>query len=175
MQRRKVRRWAQLCPPAIMAAAVLGGFAVQAQELPTNARLREPAEWMALAQALRGAARRLTRDECQGLLDEFTDISSQPLRAALEAQAMDVKENLDRVLFYDASADACQEQMLAGATGAGSRVIRVCGRRFARTVTESSSHAEAIVIHEMLHSLGLGENPPASDYITSRVMERCGN
>lgn len=42
-------------------------------------------------------------------------------------------------------------------------------------MTESSSHAEAIVIHEMLHSLGLGENPPTSDYITSRVMERCRN
>jgi hypothetical protein len=158
-----------------MAAAVLGGFAAQAQEMPTNARLRRPAERMALAQALRGATRRLTREECQGLLDEFTDTSGQPLRAALVAQAMDVKEYLSRVLFYDAPAEACQEQMLAGATEAGSRVIRVCGRRFARTVTESANHGEAIVIHEMLHSLGLGENPPTSEYITSRVMERCRN
>jgi hypothetical protein len=156
-----------------MAAAVLGSFAVEGQEMPANARLRQPAERMAVAQALRGAVHRLTREECQGLLDEFTDDSGQPLRAALEAQAVDVEEYLGRVLFYDAPAVACQEQMLAGATAAGSRVIRVCGRRFARTVAESSSHAEAIVIHEMLHSLGLGENPPTSDYITTRVMERC--
>jgi hypothetical protein len=128
---------------------------------------------MAVAQALRGAARRLAREQCQGLLDEFTDASGQALRAALEAQARDVEEYLGRVLFYDAPELACQEQMLAGATAAGSRVIRVCGRRFARAVTESSRHAEGIVIHEMLHSLGLGENPPTSDYITSRVMERC--
>lgn len=175
MQRREVRRWAQLCPAAMIAGAALGSFGVQAQEMPANARLRQPAERMALAQALRGAARRLTREECQGLLDEFTDTSGQPLRAPLAAQAMDVKEYLGRVLFYDAPADTCQEQMLAGTAAAGSRVIRVCGRRFARTVTESANHAEAIVIHEMLHSLGLGENPPTSDYITSRVMERCRN
>jgi hypothetical protein len=175
VQRREVRRWAQLCPAGVIAAAVLGSFPVQAQERPANARLRQPAERMAVAQALRGAALRLTRAECQGLLDEFTDTSGQPLRAALEAQAMDVEEYLGRVLFYDAPEVACQDQMLAGATAAGSRVIRVCGRRFARTVTESSSHAEAIVIHEMFHSLGLGENPPTSDHITTRVRERCRN
>jgi hypothetical protein len=141
--------------------------------MASSVRLRRPAERMALAQAVRGAARQLTHAQCQGLLDEFTDASGQPLRAALEAQARDVEEYLGRVLFYDAPEIACREQMLAGVTSAGSRVIRVCGRRFARTVTESSRHAEAIVIHEMLHSLGLGENPPTSDYITSRVMERC--
>ena len=32
---------------------------------------------------------------------------------------------------------------------------------------------EAFIIHETLHSLGLGENPPASGEITSRVMKRC--
>jgi hypothetical protein len=26
----------------------------------------------------------------------------------------------------------------------------------------------------MLHSLGLGENPPTSDHITARVLARCG-
>jgi hypothetical protein len=173
VQRREVQRWAQLCLAAIIAGAVLGSFGVQAQEMPSNARLRRPAERMAVAQAVRGAARRLTHEQCQGLLDEFTDASGQPLRAALEVHARDVEEYLGRVLFYDAPEVACQDQMLAGVTAAGSRVIRVCGRRFARTVTESSRHAEAIVIHEMLHSLGLGEDPPTSDYITLRVMQRC--
>jgi hypothetical protein len=31
----------------------------------------------------------------------------------------------------------------------------------------------AVIIHEMLHSLGLGENPPSSKEITLRVMQRC--
>jgi hypothetical protein len=37
----------------------------------------------------------------------------------------------------------------------------------------SSFRAEAYVIHEMLHSLGLGENPPSSLAITAKVMSRC--
>jgi len=32
---------------------------------------------------------------------------------------------------------------------------------------------QATIIHEMLHSLGLGENPPAPRYITDRVKQRC--
>jgi hypothetical protein len=37
----------------------------------------------------------------------------------------------------------------------------------------NSRHAEALLIHEMLHSLGLGENPPTSHQITARVRARC--
>ena len=33
--------------------------------------------------------------------------------------------------------------------------------------------AEAMVIHEMLHTLGLGENPPTTFEITDRVLSRC--
>ena len=33
--------------------------------------------------------------------------------------------------------------------------------------------AENMVIHEMLHTLGLGENPPSSREITRRVNDRC--
>jgi hypothetical protein len=95
------------------------------------------------------------------------------LRAALEEQALDVETFLGRVLFYDAPPTACQSTAIAGTHEPGSRVIRVCGRRFQRAVTESSSYAEAIVIHEMLHALGLGENPPTSDHITARVIDRC--
>jgi hypothetical protein len=30
-----------------------------------------------------------------------------------------------------------------------------------------------MVIHEMLHTLGLGENPPSTFEITARVRDRC--
>jgi len=33
--------------------------------------------------------------------------------------------------------------------------------------------SEFMVIHEMLHTLGLGENPPSSFEITEQVMRRC--
>jgi hypothetical protein len=132
-----------------------------------------PAERMAVAQAIRGAALKLARPGCQGLLDEFTDAQGRPLRAALEAQGLEAGAFLDRVLFYDAPPAACEGATLAGAHLVGSRVIRVCGRRFLRVNTESASHAEGVIIHEVLHALGLGENPPTPAHIASRVMDRC--
>jgi hypothetical protein len=34
-------------------------------------------------------------------------------------------------------------------------------------------YAGAVVIHEILHTLGLSENPPSSKEITDRVLARC--
>jgi hypothetical protein len=138
-----------------------------------NARLREAGERMALGQAIRGAARQLADERCQGLLREFTDAAGRPLSVALESQSLSVHEHLDRVLFYDAPEHACKGRALAAIGEPGSLVIRVCGRRFNRAWAENARYAEAVIIHEMLHSLGLGENPPTSDYITSRVLSVC--
>jgi hypothetical protein len=45
--------------------------------------------------------------------------------------------------------------------------------RLSRNEFESGFLAEAMVIHEMLHTLGLGENPPSTFEITERVRQRC--
>jgi hypothetical protein len=50
----------------------------------------------------------------------------------------------------------------------------VCGRVFREAASRQESRAEIAVIHEALHTLGLGENPPDSLEITRRVAERCG-
>jgi hypothetical protein len=42
-----------------------------------------------------------------------------------------------------------------------------------RLAAAEPGRAEAIVIHEVLHSLGLGENPPSSEDITAAVERRC--
>ena len=126
-----------------------------------------------MARAVQGAAHQLRQPECEGLLDEFTDTSNRSLRAVLDEEGLTAEAFLARLFFYDAAGAACESSTLAGMNAPGSRVVRVCGRRLKRTMNESRSHAEAIVIHEMLHALGLGENPPTSDYITRRVKERC--
>lgn len=41
------------------------------------------------------------------------------------------------------------------------------------THTRSPQRAELVVLHEALHTLGLGENPPGSLEITQRVGDRC--
>ena len=58
-------------------------------------------------------------------------------------------------------------------TAPGSRVVYVCGRSFAEAQARSPKRAEMVVLHEALHTLGLGENPPDSGEITRRVGERC--
>jgi hypothetical protein len=157
---------------AVVAWSVTG-VAAEGEEIAANARLAHLLERRAVSQAIRGATRRLGKARCQGLLEEFADAAGQPLRVTLEGQGVDVGRYLERVLFYDAPEAACGRGMIAG-TSAGSRVIRVCGREFVRAMADSTLYAENVIIHEMLHSLGLDENPPTSSYITSRVMERCG-
>jgi hypothetical protein len=138
-----------------------------------TARLTLAAHRYAVARAIRGAADQLVDERCQTLLDEFADGSGQPLRSVLTTHGLAVSEYMTQVFFYDAPESACRAANLA-ITKPGSRAIFVCGARFQREMARNSRNAEAIVIHELLHSLGLGENPPSSDYITGRVRARCG-
>jgi hypothetical protein len=46
---------------------------------------------------------------------------------------------------------------------------------FNEAAARNASRAEIAVIHEALHTLGLGENPPDSREITRLVTERCGD
>ena len=49
-------------------------------------------------------------------------------------------------------------------------MIRVCPQM----ARQRPDHAEIVVLHEMLHSLGLRENPRRSAEITRQVEARCG-
>ena len=61
---------------------------------------------------------------------------------------------------------SCAKGALA-VTEPGSRVVRVCGSRLVwRTWQQNSRQVVAALIHEALHTLGLGENPPSSVEIT---------
>ena len=59
-------------------------------------------------------------------------------------------------------------------TQTGSLVVRVCGRQFSNRFVQNRTTTEIILIHEFLHVLGLGENPPTREAITERVAARCG-
>jgi hypothetical protein len=55
--------------------------------------------------------------------------------------------------------------------------VFVCGGAFERANPVREAALEIVVIHEMLHSLGLGENGqhPSSAAITRRVTMRCNH
>ncbi len=160
---------------ASIAAAVLalGPALATAGEDATNVRLIHNSERFAVVKALGGAARALARPECQMLLDEFADGSGRPLRTALQASGLTASEYLAGVFFYDSPPPLCGGSALA-MTKPGNRAVLVCGSRFVRQAERSARYAEAVLIHEALHSLGLGENPPSSDFITERIRVQCG-
>jgi hypothetical protein len=78
--------------------------------------------------------------------------------------------------FIDASLNRpCQRgDLFVAYTSPGHRVVYVCGSRFVHPIFRLDQRlAELLIIHELLHSLGLGENPPTSSQITKQVAKRC--
>jgi hypothetical protein len=98
--------------------------------------------------------------------------SGQKLLTKLQASGRSPAHTLTALRFFDdGAAPQCQDGAVTAFTHPGSQVIRVCGRQF---TDRGRTAAEIIVIHEFLHALGLGENPPTSRDITERVAARCG-
>ena len=140
----------------------------------SNVRLRG-APGMAVRRAVEGAALRLEEPGCQRILSDFSDAAGRPLEAALN-QLGETPAGYLRglVFFYDGSSQRrCATGDILGGTQPGSRVIFVCPVQFFETDRRDKRATEVFVIHETLHSLGLGENPPAPVEIDWRVMKRC--
>jgi hypothetical protein len=124
--------------------------------------------------ALDGAAQRLERPPCQALLDRFADAEGQPLRASLERAGVGSAAYLSLLVFYDGSRHPrCRMEGTFAAAAVGSRIVWICPEPFVRLAWRDPGTAEAVMIHEALHSLGLGENPPSSSEITARVRSDC--
>lgn len=157
-----------------MAAEGKPGLELAAQRRAPRVRLSDPETARRVRAAVEGARRKLSRDECRKLLWDFHDADSRTLAANLEAQGKEAEEYLQELYFYDGAAQGpCYKSGLVARTTPGSRVILIC-RGFARAARKGHGFVENIVIHEMLHTLGLGENPPASTEINAAVARRCG-
>jgi hypothetical protein len=127
------------------------------------------------------AAARLDSPDCRKLLSEFKDGQGRTLEANLEPFGVSPSRYLLLLDFVDGTPlPACGNPAVAMAANPGRRHVFVCpvgpGRinsRLSKIEFQSGSLAEAMVIHEMLHTLGLGENPPTTFEITARVRESC--
>jgi hypothetical protein len=139
-----------------------------------RSRMPPGAQHAALRRAVMGARERLARRECQQVFSEFTDASGRTLQEKLDAQGRTAASYLGLIVFADgARLRQCQDPNTFGVTEPGSRVVYVCGRQFALVDGNRPSQTEAFLIHEELHSLGLGENPPSPKEITARVLAMC--
>jgi hypothetical protein len=118
------------------------------------------------------ARERLGRPECQAVLADFESVNGGRLDLVLRSTGRTAQEQLDVLLLESGlGRPRCSRGDLAF-TRVGSSTVSICLRAF--TLLPSPKQ-ESILIHEMLHSLGLGENPPDSVAITEQVERRCGH
>ena len=124
--------------------------------------------------ALEAASARFADTDCSKIFTDFEDGNGRSLADRLSAVAVDIHAYLKMITFID---DTRHKMCVTGAlafTAPGSRVVRVCVDEFKRIYPERPDYVVASLMHEILHTLGLGENPPTSRQITARVLARCG-
>jgi hypothetical protein len=168
-------RSAVLVAPCVFVAALAGvpQAATAGQRRVALNRTLNPFDAGAVERAKAGAARRLQQAECQKVFTDFQDREGRPLQESLERWGVGPAEYLRMIPFLDGSSQQlCRWSKVDLVTTPGTPRVLVCGQ-FANTQVRDPQLAEAIVIHEMLHTLGLGENPPTSTEITKRVKSRC--
>jgi hypothetical protein len=126
------------------------------------------------------AAALLDDPECGKILTDFKDRTGRTLESNLQPLGVSASRYLLQLTFLDGSpVPACRSSAVAMATAPGVPRVFVCpasggvNSRLSRMEFQSGSLVEAMMIHEMLHTLGLGENPPSTFEITARVRQRC--
>ncbi len=127
-----------------------------------------------LRRVLDRARERLAQPRCQQVLDDFADADGRSLRDRLGETGRKPEDYLGLVVFYDGRKHPrCAQKGILAVANAGSRVVWVCPDELSTEAGRDPVWAEAALIHEALHTLGLGENPPSSREITSQVIRRC--
>jgi hypothetical protein len=126
-----------------------------------------------VSRAARDAMRKLQEPACQRVLDDFRDHEGRTLRERLGTSTPE--DYLARMTLREGEiprgSGRCASRGAAAFTAGGAAVF-VCGTSFRRLSRGARANA---LIHEMLHTLGLRENPPSSAEITRRVAARCGS
>jgi hypothetical protein len=129
----------------------------------------------AVQRALLSARRRLSGESCRRVLSDFDSVlTGGSLGAVLERRGGTAEGHLDSLVFKDGSGHPrCARPEILAFTSVGSSTVFVCSRSFVRVAGRDPALAEMVLIHEALHTLGLGENPPTSGEITARIEDRC--
>jgi hypothetical protein len=100
---------------------------------------------------------------CRALLTELRDADGRPLTAKLESTGQTPAEHLAGVYFVVGDERRCRaDDATTAFTVPGSRVVHVCVDRFAERFAVKTRDGELLILHELLHTLGLRENPPSS-------------
>ena len=163
---------------ALGAAAVVLGLAagsapaggVRRQAFMLNLK---PLEQGTVRRALDLALAALASPGCPAVYSDFELPEGGTPQDELDRRGIGPEEFLETLVFTDGSREpVCGMGTAALTTNPGTGLIFVCPL-FARLQIRSPQTSASLVIHESLHALGLGENPPSSSEITRRVERRC--
>jgi len=178
------KTWGRVCLGMAGATLILqGAVAAEAESreasstrggaAPAYIRIDQPQTVRTVRWAINGAHEWLGNPGCQQVFSDFRDLSGKLLSDVLAARGESGQEHLERLFFYDGSrGDLCTGRGAAAMTQPGSHVVFICPAGFGE-ISREPQKARVIVIHELLHTLGLGEDPPSGQEITARVQERC--
>jgi hypothetical protein len=128
-----------------------------------------------VGQAVERAVKKLAVESCREVFDDYRDAEGRTLRENLQTAGQTEAGYLQWTLFYDGSGTrSCEQRSTYAWTKPNSHVVFVCTEQFRAVAARDPELAAVLIIHEELHSLGLGENPPDSKEITARVISGCG-
>jgi hypothetical protein len=170
------RNVAKVLSSVVLLALATSMGAAETKGSPEQIRVRLGGLYDAgtVQRSLDRARGRLERPQCQRVFTDFQDASGRPLQDVLDRTGRSGAEHLGTLLFYDGSGQPrCATPRTLAFTWVGSQIVFVCAHQFVEAARRDPLLADAALIHESLHSLGLGENPPSSSEITSRVISFC--
>jgi hypothetical protein len=140
---------------------------------PRLVRIPDPLARRMTVSALNEAVARFEHTGCRQVLLDFSDRDGRSLEERLTSLQVDFDQYVNMLFFYDGTRSSrCDKGGLAF-TAPGSRVVYVCVDQLKQVQAVQPDYVIASLIHEILHTLGLGENPPSSADITRRVLARC--
>jgi hypothetical protein len=160
-----VRRLFAIALPTALAASPLASATLEER--------RRSVQELTLERARDGAARKLEQPQCARVLEDFRDQTGRTLAENLATWNRTPVDYLKTTPFRDGSSHpTCRSGKSALFSVVGMRPVFVCPM-FRMQAERDPWAAENWLIHEMLHTLGLGENPPSSREITQWVNQRC--
>ena len=159
---------------AFLALAPLSdGLAAQPE--PRRILTRRSLDKIAVLMALNGAQRKLRIPKCRMVLADFHDADGRSLEENLAALDVEPADYITMLTIRDGgerqAGALCRMPGVAAVTSPRGRVVYVC----AYFRLQPAGTRENTLIHEMLHTLGLGENPPRAIEISDQVRRRCGS
>jgi len=136
--------------------------------------IHTPTTRFALERAARGAMDRLDREECRLVLSDFRDGAGATVEERLEALGETPRSYLARITFHEGlDTRPCKNAATLAFSIVGNRHVYLCAPQFWQAYRSDPTRVETTIIHEMMHTLGLGENPPTPMEIDGRVLKRC--